>query len=94
VRTTLTAEGVVVYVKKDKENFTKRDLGRVLDAIWNTDGLASIPERYRVYSTLIILFYCETGARLSAFFKGSLRYEVSCWNWLLSENVCRRQKGH
>lgn len=68
MRTTLTAEGVLVYVKKDKENFTKRDLDRVLDAIWNADGLASIPERYRIYSTLIILFYCETGARLGAFF--------------------------
>ena len=84
----LTAEGVLVYVKKDKENFTKRDLDRVLDAIWNADGLASIPERYRIYSTLIILFYCETGSRLSAFFKGGLRYVASCWNWLLSGNVC------
>lgn len=69
MRTTLTTEGVVVYVKKDKENFTKRDLGCVLDAIWNADGLASIPERYRIYSTSIILFYFETGARLSTFLR-------------------------
>jgi hypothetical protein len=88
VRTALTAEGVVVHVKKEKENFTKLNLDRILDAIWNADDLAFIPERYRIYSTLIILFYCETGARLSAFFKGGLRWEVSCWNWLSSGNVC------
>jgi len=39
VRTTLTAEGVLVYVKKDKENFTKRDLDRVLDAISRAGGI-------------------------------------------------------
>jgi hypothetical protein len=61
-------ECVVVHIKK-KENFTKRDLDRVMDAIWNADDLAFIPMRYCIYATLIILFYCQTGARLSAFLR-------------------------
>jgi hypothetical protein len=85
VRTTLTAEGVVVYVKKDKENFTKRDLDRVLDAIWNADGLASIPERYRIYSTIDYLVLLRNRSQAERLFKGGLRYEVSCWNWLFQE---------
>jgi hypothetical protein len=42
--------------EKGEENFIKRDLDRILDAIWNADDLAFISERYRIYFTLIILF--------------------------------------
>jgi hypothetical protein len=47
-------------MKKDKEIFTKRDLDRILDTLWDADDLAFIPGRYRIYSSLITLFYCET----------------------------------
>jgi hypothetical protein len=79
VRKTLTAEGVVVHVKKPKDNFTKRDLERVFQTLWNEDDLTFTSEYYRACFTLIVLLYCETGARLSAFFKGGLRYRVRCW---------------
>jgi hypothetical protein len=70
VRKTLTTEGVVVHVKKPKDNFTKRDLERVFQTLWNEDDLTFTSEYYRACFTLIVLLYCETGARLSAFFKG------------------------
>jgi hypothetical protein len=86
VRTTLVDEGVAVHILRDKDNFTKRDLDRTFDALWNANDLAFILECYRIYSTLIFLPYCETGARLSAFFTGGLRYGINCGIWLLSGN--------
>ena len=72
MRKTLTAEGVVVHVKKPKDNFTKRDLKRVFQTLWNKDDLTFTSEYYRTCFTLIALPYCETGARLSAFFRGGV----------------------
>jgi hypothetical protein len=68
VRKTFTAEGVVVHVKKPKNNFTNRDLERVFQTLWNEDDLTFTSEYYRACFTLIALLYCKTGARLSAFF--------------------------
>jgi hypothetical protein len=79
VRKTLTAEGVVVHVKRPKDNFTKHDLERLFQTLWNEDDLTFTSEYYRACTTLIMLLYCETGARLSAFFKGGLRYGVRYW---------------
>ena len=79
MRITLTAEGVVVHARKPKDNFSKRNLERVFQTLWDEDDLAFTPEYYRACFTLIALLYCETGARLSAFFKGGLRYRVRCW---------------
>jgi hypothetical protein len=60
----------VVHVNKPKDNFTKPDLDRVFQTLWDEDDLAFTSEYYRVCFTLIVLLNCETGARLSAFFKG------------------------
>lgn len=76
MRQTLTLEGIVVNRHRPKNNFTVKDLTRVLLALWARDDLIFIPERYRVQITFIIHVYCWTGARLSAFFTDGLRYKV------------------
>jgi hypothetical protein len=68
VRKTVAAEGVVIHVNKPKDNFTKRDLDRVFQALWDEDDLTFTPEYYCICFTLIALLYCETGARLGAYF--------------------------
>ena len=70
----LTAEGVVVNIKKSKYNFTVTTLTKVLVTLWTKDDLIFIPERYRLQYTFILRVYCWTGARLSAFFTGGFRY--------------------
>ena len=59
----------MVNIKKPKYNFTVTTLTK--------DDLIFIPERYRLQYTFILRVYCWTGARLSAFFTGGFRYEVS-----------------
>jgi hypothetical protein len=66
----------VVNKHRSKYNFTVRALTRVQVTLWTKDDLMFIPERYRIQSTFIINVFCWTGARLSAFFTGGLRYEV------------------
>jgi hypothetical protein len=56
---------------------TLRDLTRVLLTLWTRDDLIFIHERSRIQFTLIFRMNCWTGARLSAFFTGGLRYGVS-----------------
>ena len=80
MRRTLTREGVVVNKHRPKQNFTDKDLTRVLLALWTKDDLVFIPERYRVQTTFIIHVYCWTGARLSAFFTDGLRYKVGSYD--------------
>jgi hypothetical protein len=70
------AEGAVVNKHRPKYNFTVRALTRVQVTLWTKDDLIFIPERYRIQTTFIINVFCWTGARLSAFFTGGLRYEV------------------
>src|SRR2546423_1361694 len=70
----LTAEGLVVNIKKPKYNFTVTTLTKVLVTLWTKDDLIFIPERYRLQYTFILRVYCWTGARLSAFLTGGFRY--------------------
>jgi hypothetical protein len=80
VRKALTAEGVVVDIRPEKHQFTRRDLTLILVTLWTQDDLIFIPERYRLQFTLIFRMYCWTGAKLGAFFTGGFRWGVSCWN--------------
>lgn len=88
----------MVNVHRPKHNFTARDLTRILSTLWTQDDLIFIPERYRVQFTFIIHVYCYTGARLSAFFTGGLRYRdidlalqrVSSRQWRVIYNVNQR----
>ena len=84
-------EGVVVNIKRPKHNFTALDLTRLLVTLYTHDDLIFIPERYRLQYTLIIRMYCWTGARLSAFFTGGLRWDVSCWNGFATSTYLRRK---
>jgi Protein of unknown function (DUF3435) len=98
VRKVLTVEGLVVNVHQPKHNFTNTDLTRILLALWTQDDLIFIPERYRVQFTFIFRVYCWTGARLSAFFTGGLRYKdvdivlqrVAAGGWRLIYNIKQR----
>jgi hypothetical protein len=65
-------------VHKGKANhlFTQKDLDNIFVALWTSDDLVLVPERYRVQFTFIFLVYCWTGARIGAFFANGLRYEV------------------
>jgi hypothetical protein len=84
-------EGVVANIKRPKHNFTALDLTRLLVTVWTHDDLIFIPERYRLQYTLIIRMYCWTGARLSAFFTGGLRWDVSCRNGFATSTYLRRK---
>ncbi|KAI9767321.1 MAG: hypothetical protein M1840_005730 [Geoglossum simile] len=76
VRRTLTKEGVIVNKRKPKHLFGKEDLTEILLTLWTKDDLIFIHERNKVQFTFIFHVYCWTGARLGAFFTGSLRYKV------------------
>lgn len=67
---------MVVNKHRLKHNFSEESLVRVHRTLWTKDDLIFIPERYRIQTTFITNVYCWTGARLSAFFTGGLRYEV------------------
>ena len=74
MRKVLTQESLVVNKRREKHNFTPRELIRILLTLWTKDDLIFIPERYRIQFTFIVRVYCWTGARLSAFFTNGLRY--------------------
>ncbi|KAK5332099.1 hypothetical protein LTR93_001104 [Exophiala xenobiotica] len=73
--TTLVEEKLAVNKHRPKNNFTKETLPRIHTTLWTKDNLIFTPERYRIQTTFIGNLYCWTGARLSAFFTGGLRYE-------------------
>lgn len=66
-------------VTKEKHLWTQADLNKIFLALWTSDDLVFIPERYRVQFTFIFLLYCWTGARIGAFFTGGLRYMVGAF---------------
>jgi hypothetical protein len=66
----------VVHIEKLKHLFIKRDARRVLRTPWTEDDPIFIPQRYRIQFHYIFLEFRRTGARLSAFFTGGLRYRV------------------
>ncbi|KAK5080233.1 hypothetical protein LTR05_008746 [Lithohypha guttulata] len=74
-RRVLTAQGLLVNVRRPKHNFTVTDLSRIVVAAWTNDDLVFTPERYRIQFTFIIRVFCWTGARIGAFLTGGLRYE-------------------
>ena len=76
MRTTLVEEGLAVNKHRPKHNFTIESHTRIQVTLWTKDDLIFIPERYRIQTAFISNVYCWTGARLSAFFTGGLRYEV------------------
>jgi hypothetical protein len=51
-------QGEVVYVKRPKHLFTKRDARRVLRTPWIEDDPIFIPQRYRVQFHYISLEFC------------------------------------
>ena len=71
----MTEEGLVVNVKKEKYLFTKFDLVNVLGTFWGTQS--DISYRYRMQFQFIFLVYNWTGARIGAFFNGTLKYKAS-----------------
>lgn len=90
---TLTAEGLVVNKRRPKHLFTLRDLTRLLLTLWTEDDLIFVHERYLLQFTLIFRIYCWTGARLAAFFTGSLHYGASRGARLIMDGMLT-SKGH
>ena len=76
VRKTLTAEGVVVNIRRPKHNMTKVDIGRILKTSWIKDDLSSVHVINHLQFNLVVILYMSTGARLGAFFAGAFRYQV------------------
>jgi hypothetical protein len=72
----LVEEGLAVNKHRPKYNFTEESHTRLQGTLWTKDDLIFIPERYRIQVTFIDNVYCWTGARLSAFSTGGLRYRV------------------
>lgn len=66
---------------RPKCNFTVGTLTRAQVTLWTKDDLIFVPERYRIQVTFLINVFNWTGARLSAFFAGGLRYEVRLIRW-------------
>ena len=62
---------------RPKHLFGKEDLTEILLTLWTKDDLIFIYKRNRIQFMFIFHVYCWTGARLSAFFTGDLRYKVS-----------------
>jgi hypothetical protein len=69
-------EKLAVNKHRPKNNFTKETLPCMNRTLWTKNDLIFIPERYRIQTTFVDDLYCWTGARLSAFFTGGLRYKV------------------
>lgn len=73
IRQTMIAEGLIVYARKEKYLFTLFDLTNTLGVFWGT--LVTTSYRYRIQFQFIFPVYNWTGARLGAFFNGSLLYK-------------------
>lgn len=83
IKKTLTAEGTVVALKKEKLNFTKNDFLRIVSSLWQTDHQTFIPGLLKVVILFSLQLYLFTGARVGSFIPSSehkhergLRYKV------------------